>query len=332
MALSGKSVTITDVAARAGVSIATVSRVMNGITRRAGAETEARVWEAVRALGYRPLGAGQTLRQRQSRLVAVLAANLANPAMAAIAAGIEASLREAGLVMVLCDTHDRADLQDEYLQEMRAQSVRAIVLLGAVASAQLTRLATARAPLLFVTREGPAAAFIGIDNRRAGADVAAMMCAAGVVAPACLHGNLASSATAARVAGFAAALAARGAAAGPVATLAAAGADHIAIGHELAGAVLAEGRGRRGIFCTSDLIAYGAHRRLAEVGLRVPEDVLLVGFDDSPLNDWLAPWLSSVRVPYDRFGPAVLTALEAVWRGEPVRIVLDHLVVARMAG
>jgi LacI family transcriptional regulator len=327
MAEKAKTATITEVAGRAGVSIATVSRVMNGVARRATAETQARVWEAVGALGYRPQGAGQTLRQRQSRLVAVLASNLANPTMAAIAAGIETSLREAGLVMVLCDTRDRAELQDEYLLEMRAQAVRATVLLGAVSSPGLTRLAESGDPLLFVTREGPAPAFIGIDDHRAGADVAAFMLARHIAAPAAVHGSLASSATAARIAGFTQALAAAHAPIGPVVTLP--GAEHIAIGYRMAEAALAQAPGKRGIFCASDLIAYGAHRRLAECGLHVPADVLLVGFDDNPLNDWIAPWLSSVGVPYDRFGPAVLAGLHHIWRGEHVRILLEHRMKAR---
>ncbi len=328
MAEKSGGATITEVAARAGVSIATVSRVTNGVAHHASAETQARVWQAVEALGYRPQGAGQTLRQRQSRLVAVLASNLANPTMAAIAAGIETSLREAGLVMVLCDTHDRAELQDEYLLEMRAQAVRGTVLLGAVQSPGLTVLAASGDALLFVNREGPAPAFIGIDDHRAGADVAAFMLGHGVAAPAVVHGSLASSATAARIAGFTEALAAADAPIGPVVTLP--GAEHIDIGYRMAEAALAVGARKTGIFCTSDLIAYGVHRRLAECGMRATADVLLVGFDDNPLNDWIAPWLSSVRAPYDRFGPAVLAGLQAVWRGERIRIVLQHQMIERL--
>ena len=66
------------------------------------------------------MGAGRALRRRQSRLVAVLASNLLNPTMTAIAAVAEAALRQAGYVMVLCDTHDEPELQDEYLLDMRA--------------------------------------------------------------------------------------------------------------------------------------------------------------------------------------------------------------------
>ncbi len=318
--------TIAEVAARAGVSIATVSRVMNGIAKRAGADTAERVWAAARALGYRPTSAGQALRQKQSRLVALLAANLANPAMAAIAASVEAALREQGLVMVLADTHDEPDLQDEYLAEMRAHLARGIVLLGAIASPRLRQMQADGASLLFVNRRSPegAAGFVGIDNRRAGADVAAFFNAQGIASPGIIHGARTSSATADRIEGFLATLprAKPRLATGPAAT-------HQQIGYDCALNVLAPGKGRRGIFCLSDLIAYGAHRRLIEAGLRVPEDVLLVGFDDNPMNDWVAPWLSSVRVPYDGFGPAVVSAFQSIWRGERPEIILPHRLVAR---
>ncbi len=127
---SAVSSSIVTVAAQAGVSIATVSRVMNGVAGGASPATAERVRQAAAALGYRPLSVGRTLRQKRSRLVALLAANLANPAMTAMAASIETALRRKGLVMVLCDTHDRPELQDEYLLEMRAQLVCATVLRG----------------------------------------------------------------------------------------------------------------------------------------------------------------------------------------------------------
>jgi LacI family transcriptional regulator len=312
------------------VSIATVSRVVNGIANKASADTAARVWAAVSALGYRPVSVGRALRHRQSRLVALIAANLANPAMAAIAASAEAALRAEGLVMVLCDSHDRPDLQDEYLLEMRAQLARATVLLGAVASPPLAAMTAAGNTLLFVNRRNPArpaSPFVGIDNRRAGADVAAFLLAHGIDRPGILHGDRASSATADRIAGFADALAR----AGGAARTATAALEHMEIGYRHALDVLPAGGGRRGIFCLSDLIAYGAHRRLAEAGLGVPRDVVLVGFDDNPLNDWVAPWLSSVRVPYDRFGPAVVAGLRDMAQGHGVDTVLEHRLVVRGA-
>jgi LacI family transcriptional regulator len=333
-----KPASIADVARAAGVSIATVSRIVNGTTGKASAATVARVQATIAQVGYRPTGAGQALRKGQSRLVAVLAANLANPAMAAIAASIETALRDVGLAMVLCDTHDNPDLQDEYLSEMRAQAVRATVLLGAVRSKQLANAmagaGAGAAPLLFVNRRCPidkTAAFVGIDNQAAGAAVAkALHARVPKGALAVVHGSLESSATAERIAGFRRQLQALGRSVLDVDLPAALGSDHLALGHAATAKLLAQPVRPAAIFCASDLIAYGAHRRLREAGIAVPEDIVLIGFDDNPLNDWIAPWLASVRVPYAAFGPAIVAMLGEMWRGEkPDARLLDYTLVDR---
>ena len=322
---------ITRVAERAGVSIATVSRIVNGVEKKASPGTVARVQAAIAELGYRPGSVGRALRQGQSRLVAVLAANLANPAMTAMAASIEQSLREAGLVMVLCDTHDRADLQDEYLLEMRAQLVRGIVLLAAVDSPQLRRLAEAQdPPLVFVSRRSPrggAHPFIGIDNRQAGADVADFFLARGATAVGLIHGSTASSATSERVAGFITRMAERGWPVAPDWVVAGSGPDHLRIGYD--GALELELRhgGAPGfLFCLSDLIAFGAHRALVERSTIAQTQIM--GFDDNPLNSWVAPWLNSVEVPYSAYGGAIHRALTA--NDTPVADqILPHRLVQR---
>lgn len=316
------------VARRAGVSTATVSRVVNGVLNKASPATTARVQAAVEALSYRPSSAGRALRERRSRLVAVLAPNLANPAMAAIAASIERALRPQGLVMAACDTRDDSQLQDEYLAEMQAQRVRATVLLGAVRSRGLDDAA----PMLFVGRRHPghAAPFIGIDNRQAGIDAAQFFIDRGLRVLGMLHGAATSSATAERVQGFRAHLAALGQPLAPERVRSLPGQEHTGIGLLATPALLPKGPGRAGIFCSSDLIAYGAHRALLAHGLRVPEDVTLLGFDDNPLNDWLAPWLSSVQVPYAAIGTAVADAVGRLSRGEAVHdVILPHRLIVR---
>lgn len=316
---------ISDVARKAGVSIATVSRVVNGVANKASAETVARVRDAIAAVGYRPTGAGQALRKGHSRLVAVLAANLANPAMTAVAASIETALRDIGLAMVLCDTHERPDLQDEYLLEMRAQAVRATIVLGAVQSPYLPVAVAGDSPVLFVNRRCPGrpeAPFVGIDNAAAGIAVADFLRERRPKGRlALIHGPLTSSATADRIAAFRRRLEKdKGRlAAGDIVT--APGLDHLEIGYRAMSDLLVGGA-PAGIFCLSDLIAFGAHRRLREASRTAPDDVLLVGFDDSPLNDWVAPWLSSVRVPYRAFGPSIVSALERLWRQETADIPL----------
>ena len=330
---SREPVSISAVAAHAGVSIATVSRVVNGVANKASAPTVARVQASIATLGYRPTGAGRALRSGQSRMVAVLAANMANPTMPAIAAAAEVALRGAGYVMVLCDTHDRAELQDEYLLEMRAQYARGLVLLGAVDSPVLRDFVRSGETLVFVNRRSPVDApkqrYVGIDNRVAGCDVANWLAAQGLREVGLIHARLSSSATAERVQGFRATLGSHGIPLARAHVQTVADAEHLQIGYQSMAKLIALPRRPRAVFCTSDLIAYGAQRCLAEAGLQVGRDVLLVGFDDSPMNPWVAPWLNAVRVPYAEFGPAIVQSLT----GAPGQsIILSHKFVSRPVG
>lgn len=320
---------INAVAARAGVSIATVSRVVNGVAKKASPATVERVREAIAALDYRPTSAGRSLRQKTSRLVAVLAANLANPAMAAIAASAEMALRDNGLVMVLCDTHDQPELQDEYLREMLAQQARAIVMLGAVDSPRLRELKESGTPLVFVNRRNPTGIdgpFVGIDNLRAGEDVARWALGCKPAGVALIHAPLSSSATRDRVTGIRNAFAAAGAPLESVLVMSPAGADHLHIGFDAAKKLLADGRRPDLVICTSDLIAFGAARTWREA---LPQQLppRMIGFDDSPMNAWLAPTLSSIRIPYEAFGPAIVSAI--LDPGSPSPRILTHQLIER---
>ena len=324
------SVSISAVAAHAGVSIATVSRVVNGVANKASAATIARVQMAIATLGYRPTGAGRALRSGQSRLVAVLAANMANPTMPAIVAAAEVALRGAGYVMVLCDTHEQPELQDEYLLEMRSHYARGLVLLGAVDSPVLRSFVQAGEPLVFVNRRSPVDGhgqrYVGIDNLGAGAEVARWIAAQGAGAVGLIHARLSSSATADRVTGFRAALKASGIPLPAARVQTVAGAEHLQIGYRGMQRLLAQATTPKVVFCTSDLIAYGAQRQAREAGLQIGRDLVLIGFDDSPMNAWVAPWLHAVRVPYAAYGEAIVRALADSTARE---IILPHELVIR---
>jgi len=331
---SGAAVSIATVAAHAGVSIATVSRVMNGVANKASDETTGRVMAAVASLGYRPQSAGRALRQRESRIVGVLAANLGNPAMAAAAASIERALRDGGYVMALCDTHEEPAIQDEYLAEMEAQLARGIVLLVAIPSPRLDALRAAGRPLIFVNRRDPggsASPFVGIDDYAAGRQIAEHCLAHPELGPfAVIHASLSYSAGAMRAAGFEEAMAEAGFGQGAIPRGTARSLHHLEIGYGAMADLLGRSPRPRCIICLSDLLAYGAYRRLHEAGLCVPGDVTLISFDDNPLNGWIAPWLSAIRIPYPEYGPAVLATLqELLSDGRAGTRLLPHELVLR---
>ncbi len=270
---AGKSPGIQAVAARAGVSIATVSRVLNGISTKAGAETQARVREAAEELGYRPIHAGRALRMRQTRLVALLIPDIANAFYSAIARSIESALRRRDHTMILCNTNEDPALQDFYLREMQAYHVRGIALLGAVNSEGLGRALASGMPIAFVNRKPPdgGGIFVGIDNNAAGRAVADHFLAQGFLNCGVIHGPLHSSASRERFEGFLTRLTEVGCP--PLPRYVVHGGLSLEGGYSAA-QVLLEGSTRpRAIFCANDLVAYGLFRRCREKGLSVPSDI-----------------------------------------------------------
>lgn len=305
------------VAQEAGVSVATVSRVVNGKRGRASADTVARVEEAIARLGYRPNPVGRALKRRASRVVAMLAPNLDNPAMAAIAVSTEAALRDAGYVMILCDTHDRPDLQDDYLRAMRSQFVAGYVIVSAVRSRGLEETLVRGEPTVFVARRNPfgGGAYVGIDNFAAGTDAADFMIGRGIARPAILMAAQNASSTAERAAGFVARMAEHGVGEAEIRRASAPGLSHIEIGYAAAKALTTDAGWPEGLFCVSDLIAYGAYRLAGERGVAIPRDCTLLGVDGNALNRWIAPWLTSIPIPYQAFGGHVVAQLRSLWGG-----------------
>jgi LacI family transcriptional regulator len=331
-----RRVSLSTIARAAGVSISTVSRIANGEFRRARPSTVARVQALLEKTGYRPDAIGRSLRRGRSRIVAMLAPNLTNPAMAAIATSTETALRGAGFVMILCDTHDEAGLQDEYLAAMRSQAVEACILVSGLPTPALTRFVEEGEPIVLVGRR-PAlgrgsAPFVGIDNIAAGAAAARFLIARGIERFGLIHSATTSSAIADRVAGFLGTLTEAGVQGRAISIGQSGERQHLFAGYAAAKALVAAQGWPQGLFAVSDLMAYGAFRHARESGLAVPRDCVFVGVDDNVLNAWIAPWLSSVEVPYADYGAAIVRQLEAVWGGaQRSDILLPHRLIVREA-
>lgn len=336
MKATRRPVSLRMVAARAGVSIATVSRVVSGNPGRISQSTAKLVSDAARTLDYRPDSVGQALRTGESRVIGVLAANLGNPLMAAIVAAIERSLRLGGFTMVLCDTHEQADLQDEHLRELEAQMARAIIMVVAVPSRRLDEARANGRPLIFVNRRDPGSSkspYIGVDHHRAGRDLASMCRASGFSQPTIIYASLAHTTAIQRLQGFTAGWqdAERFT---KLEQLGGFSDDHLESGYRAAKALFELDRKTDVIIALSDLLAYGAFRCLYEMKKRVPEDIAIVSFDDGPLNAWVAPWLSAVRCSYEAIGEAALEVLQALlqYGSSEDRIVPHEIVVRTRSG
>jgi LacI family transcriptional regulator len=306
--------TVFDVAQLANVSIATVSRVLHTQARgeqrgRFSKETAEKVLDAARMLGYQPSELGRSLRTAKTRLVAFLVPDVANDFCADVAVSLQAALRSHGLAMMLCNAAEDPDVQDEYLTEITAFRVTAMVMLAAFDTPRLRVAVQDSTPFLFVNRRPPKGVkghFVGIDNRAAGRHVAEYFLTQKYTDCAIIHWPH-SDAVRERVVGFIDRLAEAGVAVPSGRRIEAR--LTIEDGYRQAKKLLSRSKKPRALFCGNDQVAYGVYRACGEVGLRVHDDVAIFGFDDNHINEWLAPWLNTVHVPATAFGPAIADLL-----------------------
>jgi LacI family transcriptional regulator len=306
-----KPPTVVDVARESGVSTATVSRVFTGKTNRVAPETLERVRSAARLLGYTPSEIGRSLRLATTKIVVLLVPDATNDFCADVAVSLEKALKTAGLSMVLCNTGEDPDRQDELLADAEGLRPNAIILLGAIDTPPLRALARSKTRVVFVNRRPSPpvqAPFVGIDNEAAGRMVARHLLDRGYDTFAIIHGPRRYSASRGRLVGFLSYMAEHGITAASVVQIESALTKEAGYLH---GKHLLNGTAPpRAVFCGNDMIAYGIYRAATERAVRVPEDLAICGFDDNRVNDWLAPWLTTVHIPALDFGPAVLSLLD----------------------
>lgn len=304
--------TVSDVARSAGVSTATVSRVLN--TPDVVAEpTRDRVLAAIDALEYRPNVAARRLAGGVTATLGLLMHELASPYFAELLAGIEAVARETGYHLLIAATEtDRR--RGAVLPPVDGLVEGLIVTPDAVGDARIRALARQRRPLVLLERTVPGVRSIGFANEQgAMAAVDHLVSVHHVRSIARLAGPIGSSASQEREAGWARALALAGLEADPT-TLERGGwaeEDGEAAVHRLLGT----GVTFDAIVAGNDEMAIGAMRALVRAGRQVPDTVRVVGFDDIGPARWVRPALTTVDGSPRTLGAAAARALITIARG-----------------
>jgi len=316
--MTKKPSTIRDVARLSGVSTATVSRFFSGKEGVLAANTIESVRNAAQALSYTPSEIGRSLRLARSNVVMMLVPDATNPFTADVAASVEQSLNGLGLSMVLANASENADRQDRLLADAEGLRARAVILQGAIDTPRLRAMAVRHKNLIFVNRR-PAkdisAPYVGIDNYAAGVAVGRYFSERGYDNCVAIHGPRPLSGSIERLEGFLAGL-------GNSSVLQLGSSYKMEAGYQQALSFLSDRSRRYSVFCGNDMIAYGVYRAAAEMNIRVPEDLVIFGFDDNRLNEWLAPWLTTVKVPAFDFGPAVAALIDQPSAGKWDRSVI----------
>ncbi|HEX6534182.1 MAG TPA: LacI family DNA-binding transcriptional regulator [Gemmatimonadaceae bacterium] len=298
-------VTIKDVARAAGVSAATVSRVWND-SAVVSEDTRRHVREVAARLGYSPHGAARSLITRTTRTIGVLLPDLYGEFFSEVIRGIDQTAQQHGFHLLVSSSHDSRSEIEAALRSMRGRVDGLIVMSPDLDAQGALHAIGGSFPVVLLNAVATGESFdsITIDNRGGAAAMVRHLVALGHRRIAMIAGPERNYDSAERLAGYREALApaTKRADRSAHASLVRHGDFSEASGHRAARAFLELEPRPSAIFAANDSMAIGALSALHEAGLRVPEDVAVVGFDDIPMARYMNPPLTSVHVDISDLG------------------------------
>jgi LacI family transcriptional regulator len=323
--------TIADVARHAGVSVATVSHVMNR-TRHVGPETAERVHSAIAALRYSPNTLARSLRRGETKTIGLLLPDNSNPFFASVARQIEDAGFLAGYTVILCNSDGSAEKEERYLQVLMAKQIDGLIFAGSSDHARVFSSLQPGVPAVLLDREIHSVNVdsVLVDHDYGGYLAGRYLAGLGHEKIGVIGGPRDSSSSPARLRGFARALQEAGLDLPPASVV---DSDyHFAGGRMAMERLMAQAPGITALFACNDLMAMGALTVLRGRGLRVPGDMSMIGFDDIPYAVTTWPPLTTIAQPVEKIGTrAVSLLLERV--AEPAahsrREVLTPVLVER---
>ena len=333
--MSTKEATIKDIARKAGVSYATVSRALNG---KYGVKpsTRERILGIAHRLGYRPNAIARGLVTRRTMTIGLIVPDITNPFFPEVAEGVEEAAHEAGYGVLLCNSNWQKVSERQYVALLAGRRVEGIII------APISRVeepvddrVPAALPVVYVssTPRTTSRSYVVIDNVQGGYLATKHLLDAGR-GPVAFIGSR-ESADDERFEGYRRALEDHGVACDE--RFVRLGDMRQASGYRLFRAMIADGDCPRSVFAENDLMALGCMQAARERGLRIPEDVAIVGFDDIPFASFPEVQLTTIRQPTSEMGRMAVDILlscvaRAAGRHESRQVVLKpQLVVRRTA-
>lgn len=299
--------TIREVAEKANVSSSTVSHVINN-TRYVSEETRARVMEAMRELNYIPNRLARSLRSKDMRTntIGLLIPDSANPFFAEVSRGVEDACFEKGYNVILGNSDNDQTKEIEYLDVLLSKQVDGIILVSAGSQDDTLEFVNERgATVVAVDRAFDEAIrdsvdSVLVDNEGGGYEATRYLLDLGHVRIGCISGPSLLRPSAGRVHGYVQALAEAGVESDP--SLIIPGDFRPQSGYEITQQLLELDSPPSAIFACNDMMAMGALYATHEAGLRTPEDVSVVGFDDIELASFTVPRLTTIAQPSHEMG------------------------------
>lgn len=295
---------IKDVAERAGVSIGTVSNVLNRPAKVSPATKEL-VLAAIAELGFVRNSSAAQLRAGTSRSLGLIVLDMANPFFQDVAKGVEGVAAELGYAVLLCNSDEQADRQDWYLQVLEEQRVRGVLITPVtVQSGRLDALRRRGTPTVLVDRNSPQVdcCSVAVDDVAGGELAGEHLMSLGRRRIVYFAGSLDLRQCADRLEGLRRAVAAAGQDPDRCVEVVETPALKARFGYEAARELFDNGTEVDGVFCANDLLALGVLRAAVSTGRRIPEDLALIGYDDIEFAADAAVPLTSIRQPTIQIG------------------------------
>lgn len=312
-------VTIKDIAEKTGLSVSTVSLVLNHKKHRISEETCARVWEAARTLGYRPNQLAVSLVTRRSKTLGLMIPDITNAFFAEIARAAEAQSQQSGYSVILCNTNNDPQKDIDYIHILTDRGIDGVIYVMAIAGYQsqgaacLDILRRMETPVIMVDRFLPDEHNMRVltDNAHGGYLATKHLLALGHRRIGCITGPMGASSQQ-RLFGYIRALQEHGIAFDPALTRE--GDYRTGSGYRLTGELLE--KGVSAIFACNDMMAYGVYKRAIQAGRCVPQSLSIVGYDDLPFSEIMEIPLTTVRQPTEEMGAYAAKKLIAQIEGD----------------
>ncbi|MFQ5795677.1 MAG: LacI family DNA-binding transcriptional regulator [Candidatus Bipolaricaulia bacterium] len=310
--------TIKDVAQRAAVSPATVSRVLNGQQHYIRQETRQRVLQAVEELDYTPDRRAQTLRKQKTGIIGVIMPDISNPFFSLLIRGVEREARAQDYSVIICDSENALEGENHAIDTLLRERVDGVIVTSVSAeNAHLQSFLHKGFSLVIADRrlahlEVPA---VVVDSFRDGHRLTQHMLGLGYRNIAFIQGPPEVSTAVDRFEGYLGALADHGLSPGHRCCVEQG--DYTFEGGYEAAQRLLRYCSPEAIIAANDLMAIGTLYTLKEQGVRVPEEVGVAGFDNIPLASWVHPRLTTIEIPAYKMGQEAMSLLACGLGEEP---------------
>lgn len=314
-------VTIKDVARHAEVSITTVSRVLNKTEHSVSAETKERVLNSIQELGFYPNAMARGLHMNKTRTIGLIIQDISNPYYPSIVRGVEDAAQELGYTVILANAYRSKERTTKYLNVLREKRVDGIIFTGGgvvkdaveekffehkhIATVVIGKSCNAQLPS------------VQVNNVQSSREACEYLIKQGHRQIVTITGPQESTTAIDRLEGYFQALKHHGIE--PREEWIIPGTFEFESGYKAVEKFPDMGNGKKfGVFAHNDIMAIGAMKALQEKGLKVPDDVAVVGFDNIPLSSFVTPELSTVTVPVYELGRTAMKILSDLLAGQEV--------------